>query len=166
MNNRIQINKNKTLRLDNVLVKDIVRINSTTDEIDSVVDEQLAAIVEKMKNEIISKGAMQIGPLIHYSCSGEESDDVGIRISLMLQADRHIKNVNYPYRMEPVILCKNCMYTRFIGSEEDIHFAYQKMEVTAYEEGIRLKGSSYTIYLESDEFGTITADIFMERADA
>ena len=84
----------------------------------------------------------------------------------MLQADKYINNVSYPYYMESVISVNNCMYTRFCGTEEDIQYAYQKIAVTAYEENIKLKGSSYTVFLDSDDSGNITADIFMERADA
>ena len=127
-NNHIHISMNKKLRLDNVLVNDIVRIDLNADEIDAVEDSQVFAIVEKMKNEIVSKGAKQIGPLIQYSWSGDDDCGIGIKISLMLQADRYIENVNMPYRMESIIRAKNCLYTRFTGLEEDMRFAYQKMQ--------------------------------------
>ena len=161
----IQISMNKSLRLDNVLVNDIVIIDFNADEIDAVEDYQFFTVVEKMKNEIAVKGAKQIGPLIRYSWAGDDDGGAKIQIGLMLQADRYIDNINTPYRMETAVHVKNCLYTRFTGLEEDIHFAYQKIAVTAYEEDIKLKGSSYTVFLDSNDDGTITADIFMERAD-
>ena len=55
------------------------------------------------------------------------------------------------------------MFARFVGYEEDLHLAYKKMEVTAYEMSVRLKDNSYTVYVDTDignEKSTI--DIFIE----
>lgn len=160
----IKIASNKSLRLDNVLIKDIINISTVdleTNEEDE--DFSIELEVEKMNNEIRTKGANQIGPLIQYSGANGDEEAFEIKVSLMLQVDRYINDASAPYRMESVIEAKNCLYTRFTGAEEDIQFAYQKMEVTAYEEDIKLKGSSYTIFLESDDEENITADIFMEK---
>ncbi|MBP3897775.1 MAG: hypothetical protein J6D57_08125 [Mogibacterium sp.] len=162
---KINIAYNKTLRLDNVLVKDIINLSNILESGES--DEiPIEVELERMETEIKTKGANQIGPLIQYSFASGNENSVNMRISLMLQADKYINNVSYPYYMESVISVNNCMYTRFCGTEEDIQYAYQKIAVTAYEENIKLKGSSYTVFLDSDDSGNITADIFMERADA
>ena len=163
-NRIINIQSNKSLRLDNVLIKDIITMTAAATE-DGSEDEDfsLGLEVEKMTNEIKTKGANQIGPLVQYLGAIGNEDALEITVSLMLQADRYINDVAAPYRMEPVIQVKNCMYTRFTGAEEDMQFAYQKMQVTAYEEDIKLKGSSYTIFLDSDDDGIVTADIFMEK---
>ena len=163
----IKIQGKKSLRLDNVLIKDIINISAVdleTNEEDENFSIELE--VEKMNNEIRTKGANQVGPLIQYSGASGDEEALEIKVSLMLQVDRYINDVSAPYRRESVVQAKNCLYTRFTGAEEDIQFAYQKMQVTAYEEDIRLKGSSYTIFLDSDDEGNITADIFMECADA
>lgn len=163
---QIIVSKGKSLRLDNVLIKSIFEFSALKDD-GSIRDEfSLDLEVEKMVNEIKVKGANPVGPLIQFSGASGKEDDVEIKIVLMMQADRFINNIQTPYRMEPVINIKNCLYTRFKGMEEDIQYAYQKIQVTAYEEDIKLKGSSYTIFLDSEDNGTITADIFMARADA
>lgn len=162
---KINVAYNKTLRLDNVLIKDIINLSNVRESSES--DEiPVGAELERMENEIKIKGAKQIGPLIQYSSASGDENNINMRVSLMLQADRYIRNVSYPYSMESIISVSNCMYTRFCGAEEDMQFAYQKIAVTAYEENIKLKGSSYTVFLDSNDDGTITADIFMERADA
>ncbi|MBR2674075.1 MAG: hypothetical protein IKE52_01265 [Mogibacterium sp.] len=162
MYRKIDIQKSKSLRLDNVLMKDIINITEADTGVQEEDDFSLGFEVEKMDNEIRTKGANQIGPLIQYSGASGDGDALAIKVTLMLQADRYINNIRAPYRMESVVQAKNCMYTRFTGAEEDIQYAYQKMQVTAYEENIKLKGSSYTIFLDSDDEGNITADIFME----
>ena len=167
MSKYITIYKGKTLHLENVLIMDVVKVNlDSTDSMESADDTYLNTVIEKMKNEILTKGAVQIGPLIQYSSTGENEDELGLCISFMIQADKLITNVSPPFKMLPILTVKDCMYTRFIGMEEDINFAYQKIVVTAYEEDIKLKGSSYTVFLDSNDDGTIIADIFMERADA
>lgn len=65
--------------------------------------------------------------------------------------------------MEPVIKVPGCMYLRFEGREEDLHIAYKKIEVDAYENDIDLKGNSYTIFVDAADDGNIVADIFMEK---
>lgn len=171
MSRVIEIQKNKSLRLENVLVNCILNIagigdENTEEQDDSDQPFSLELEIQKMENEIRVKGASAVGPLIQYSGTDSECEDLQMRISLMIQADRFINKINYPYKMESVIQLKNCYYTRFIGLEEDINYAYQKIEVVAYEDDVVLKGNSYTIFLESNVDGTITADIFMERKDA
>lgn len=164
MDKHIEIHRNKSLRLDNVLMKEIFDLASLNESANND-DENLSLDleVEKMINEIKSKGAIQVGPLIQFSGASVEGETFQLTSSLMMQADRFINNIQPPYKMEPVIQAKDCMYTRFSGAEDDIHFAYQKIEVDAYENDIKLKGSNYTIFLDSDENGNITADIFMEK---
>lgn len=163
----IKVSNNKSLRLDNVFIRDIHSLITKTDR--DLADNECFSLdleVEKMQNEIKAKGANQIGPLIQYSYAAGSEEEFEMKFSILLQVDRNIHNISSPYRMESVVKAKNCMYTRFTGQEEDIQYAYKKMSVMAYEEDIKLKGSSYTIFLDSKDDGTIIADIFMERADA
>ena len=161
---------NKSLRLDNVLIYTVVDFSTLSPEGGEEADLDnfsMGIEVIKMENQIRSKGAKQVGPLIQFSGTNKKSDeDIEIKMSLMLQSDRFIQNLDPPYTMEPVISVKNCMYTRFTGYEDDITFAYQKIQVEAYENEIKLTGNTYTVFLDSDEVtGMMTADIFMEKAD-
>jgi effector-binding domain-containing protein len=67
--------------------------------------------------------------------------------------------------MESVIRESDCLYTRFTGEGEHLQFAYNKLQVVAYEEEIALRGDTYTIYVnENEEDGTVVTDVFMPRA--
>lgn len=75
--------------------------------------------------------------------------------------------VEQPYNMVPVIRVLNCMYCRYIGPEEKLKFACDKIQLEAFENDIPLKGDSYTIFVDrNEEDETIIADVFMERADS
>lgn len=56
------------------------------------------------------------------------------------------------------------MYARYNGEESKLKFAYDKMNLIAFEEDIPLKGDSYTIFVNTNDDGLIV-DVFMERAD-
>ena len=49
----------------------------------------------------------------------------------------------------------------FNEKEENLQFAYQKLGVYAFENDIKLKGDSYTIFVKQDE-NEFVADVFME----
>lgn len=153
---KICLSRSRILKLTNVL---IYRINTT--------DEQLQLEVEKMQSYIRVKGTKQVGPLVQYMNTYiDEDGEINIEITLLLQCNSYIHNTDHPYYMESVLKINNCMYCRYIGPEEQICFAYDKIKLEAFEEDIPLKGDSYTIFVDRDEENeTITADVFMERAD-
>ena len=154
-NEKIQINKNKILKLTNVLVREISLKNK----------EDFAKEVTQMDNYIKNKGVQPIGPHIQYThIDGEKIEEVKLILKIMRQSNAFIHNVEAPYKMESIIRVKNCMYARYTGEESKLKFAYDKINLIAFEEDIPLKGDSYTIFVNSNEDGII-ADVFMERAD-
>ena len=154
-NEKIQISNNKTLKLTNVLIK----------EIDLQKGEELAKEVCQMDNYLKNKGGQPIGPHIQYTyIDGEYTEDVKLVLKIMRQSNTFIHNIENPYKMESIIRVKNCMYARYTGEESKLKFAYDKINLIAFEEDIPLKGNSYTIFVNSNEDGII-ADVFMERAD-
>jgi hypothetical protein len=56
------------------------------------------------------------------------------------------------------------MYVSYQGEESKLKFAYDKINLKAFEEDIPLKGDSYTIFIDQQD-DQIIADVFMERAD-
>lgn len=155
---KITTSPSKTLKLTNVLMMWC----QLQDE-----DFDFNIAIEQMQSFIRSKGAMQIGPLIQYTSSYlNEAGEVDIDIRLLLQCNNYIHSVEQPYTMESVLRIPNCMYCRYIGPEDKLKFAYDKIQLEAFENDIPLKGDSYTIFVNRDEENeTITADVFMERAD-
>ncbi len=154
-NEKIQVNNNKTLKLTNVLIN----------QVDLKENEGLDQEIVKMENFIKNKGAIPIGPLIQYT--NVENDGINepkVVIKLMRQSNTFIHNIEEPYKMKSVIRVKNCMYARYNGEESKLKFAYDKINLIAFEEDIPLEGDSYTIFVANNDDGII-ADVFMERAD-
>ena len=150
---KIQVSDSKTLKLTNILIKGID------------LSEDFEKDVLQMENYLKNKGAQPVGPLIQYTkLEIEETQEPKLVVKLMRQSNTYIHNVEAPYKMESVIRVKYCMYARYTGEEDKLKFAFDKINVTAFEEGIPLKGDSYTIFVAKSDDG-ITADVFMERAD-
>jgi len=153
--NKLQLSENKALKITNVLIKEL-----TEDDFSSFVK-----VVEQMDNYIKSKGYKPMGPLIQYSMTRvSEQGEIDVVIKLMRQADNYINHIEQPYKMVSVLSVKNCMYVRYTGPESKIKFAYDKINLTAFEEDISLIGDSYTVFVNQVD-DNIIADVFMGRAN-
>ena len=150
---KIELSTNKSLKLMNVL----------SFEIELNQDFDLGTTVVKMDNYLKSKGAMPIGPLIQRTVySINENQQLEIHAYLMRQTNNFIHNIEAPYKMEPVIRIRNCMYAHYVGPEEKLKLAYDKINVTAFEEDITVANGHYTIFIEKQD-DNIVADIFVEK---
>lgn len=156
--NKLQFHNNKVLKLTNVLKYKILIDEESFD---------LNVAIEQMQSYIKIKGAMQVGPLIQYTKTFiNDAGELDMEIIMMLQCNNYINNVEQPYAMESVVRVPNAMYCRYNGPEEKLKFAYDKIQLEAFENDIQLNGDSYTIFVDRDEENeTITADVFMERSD-
>lgn len=154
---KLQINQSKILKLQNVLIS---KINLVDKDLDFNV------IVEKMQSYIKVKGAMQIGPLIQRTKTFiNEAEELDVEVNLLLQCNNFIHSVEKPYTMESVLRVQDCMYCHYIGPEEKLKFAYDKINLEAFENDIELTGESYTVFVDqNEEEGTIVADVFMPKA--
>jgi len=151
MPEKIQINENKTLKLTNVLIREI----HETELMDS------NRFLVMMNNYILSKGTISKGPLVQFtSVSTNENGQPAIITKLMLQLQSDI-NIELPYVYKSMIKQENCLFARFEEREEYLHLAYDKLIVYAFENDISLCGNNYTVYVERKENNYITADIFM-----
>lgn len=153
---KLQFNMDKTLKLQNVLTGKIDLENQ---------DMDFAIIVEKMQSYIKVKGATQIGPLIQRTRTFiNDDEELDMEIILMLQCNNFIHSVEKPYTMESLVRVTDCMYCRYMGPEEQLKIAYDKINVEAFENDIDLAGESYTVFVDSnEEEGTIVADVFMQK---
>ena len=150
---KIELSTNKSLKLMNVLSLEI-ELNQ---------DFDLGTTVVKMDNYLKSKGAMPIGPLIQRTVySINEDQQLEIHAYLIRQTNNFIHNIEAPYKMEPVIRVRNCMYAHYVGPEEKLKLAYDKINVTAFEEDITVANENYTIFIEKQD-DNIVADIFVEK---
>ena len=155
---KLNINHSKTIRLTNVIAyQSLMDDNETT----------LDIIINQMQSYIRTKGVMQVGPLIQYAETYTNNDgELDMNIMFMLQCNNYIHSVEAPYSMYSVIRIPNCMYCRYIGPDDKVGLAYQKIQIEAFEENIMLKDCSYTVFVDSDEEeDTIVADVFIPRAE-
>ena len=153
---KIDISYNKKLKLMNPF---ILQVNLQEE------NQNLDILIQQMESAIRAKGGQPIGPVIQYTevIVGEDGEGE-INLKLIRQADKYINHVDAPYKMETIIEVTGCMYARYQGPEEKLSLAYQKLNVIAFEEEITTKNSNYTIFVDGDEEGNITADIFIEKA--
>ena len=93
-----------------------------------------------------------------------DSDQFNFRIFLMRQANIFLHGVKAPYRMESIIRVRNCLYARYIGPEEHLGLAYDKINIAAFEENIELVNENYTIFVDQQD-SDITADVFIEKRE-
>jgi len=149
---KIVVKENKTLKLNNVLIREV-----SQDQL-----AEFSQITYMMDSYIKSKGNSTVGPMINYSAvEGDGNGQAKIIIKLMVQLKNPIHNVEKPYELKKQIRITNCLFARFTEKEENLQYAYSKLVLFAFENGMKLKGESYTVFVDKNEEG-IVADVFME----
>lgn len=155
---KLQYNESKTLKLTNVLKYKILLDEE---------DFDLNIAVEQMQTYIKTKGAMQVGPLIQYSRMYlNENQEIDMEIYLMLQCNNFIHSVEQPYSMESVIRVPDALYCRYTGPEQSLKFAYDKINLEAFENDIKTGDYNYTIFVDNDPIeDRMIADVFVPKAE-
>lgn len=149
---KIIVKENKILKLNNVLIREV-----SQNELMEV--NQIGCMMESY---IKAKGNSIIGPMINYSSAeGDENGQVKIVLKLIVQLKNPIHSVDKPYEFKPQIKVTNCLFARFTEKEENLQYAYSKLSLHAFENNIKLKGDSYTVFVNKAE-ENIVADVFME----
>lgn len=155
---KLQFNENKTLKLTNVLKYKILLDEE---------DFDFNVVIEQMQSYIKTKGAIQVGPLIQCTRTFiNESNELDMEIIMMLQCNNYIHSVEQPYSMESVIRVPNALYCRYSGPESSLKFAYDKINLEAFENDIKVGDCNYTIFVDSNqEEDIMIADVFVPRAE-
>ncbi|PRR83475.1 hypothetical protein [Clostridium vincentii] len=149
---KITVRENKVLKLNTVLIRE-VNENEFND---------IGKVAYMMESYIKSKGNSILGPMINYTTAeADDSGQVKIILKLMVQMKNAIHNVEAPYDISNQIRVTNCLFARFSEKEENLQFAYSKLQLYAFENDIKLKGDSYTVFVENKD-GKVIADVFME----
>ena len=152
INEKIVVRENKILKLNNILIRPVsknefMNINKISYMMDSYI---------KTKRNCI------VGPIINYSgTSADKNGQVNVELKLMVQLKYTMHNIEAPYEFSNQIRVTNCLFARFSEKEENLQFAYTKSQLYAFENDIKLKGDSYTVFVENKE-GRMVADVFME----
>jgi hypothetical protein len=110
----------------------------------------------------MSKGGKPIGPLIQYTASEVENEEIGLKVTLFRQVDKYIHRVEFPYKTWSAIRVPNCMYVRYVGQNEYFGYAYDKLRLTAFEENIEIRDSNYIVFVNKND-DEVVVDVFSER---
>ena len=155
---KLQFHDNKVLKLTNVL-KYKLPLN---DE-----NFNFNAAIQQMQTYIQTKGALPVGPLIQYTRTRIDSENkMDIEIIMMMQSNHYIDDVKEPYSMESVIRIPNALYCRYMGPKGTMRYAYDKINLEAFESDIQLSNCNYTIFVEENmEEESIVADVFVPREE-
>ena len=148
--NEIKVAENKTLKLTNVLSR-------------TLHPEELAnlpVILTQMQNFMKSNGVQPIGPLVQAIKPGTGPDHVP-ELYMMQQATQMITQMEPGYHMDAVLRVKNCLYAHYTGPLSQSQLASSKLQIHAFENDIKMTGSSYTIYVNQDDDDAVV-DVFME----
>lgn len=149
---KITVRENKVLKLKNILIR----------EIEEKEFNAIDKVAYMMDSYVKSKGNSTLGPMINYSSTSiDENGQVKIILKLMIQLKNPIHNVETPYKLKNEIRVTNCLFARFCEKEENLQFAYSKLQLYAFEKDIKLKGDSYTVFVDNKD-NRMTADVFMQ----
>lgn len=149
--NPIQVSESKTLKLTNVLSRRIM-----PEEL-----QNIGTIVMQMDNFIKSQNALPIGPLVqHIEVTLGPKPEA--QIYLMRQANQLIAKIDPQYHMDAVLRVKDCLYAHYTGPMAKSELATHKLNILAFENDIKLKNSSYTIFVNQDDDDAVV-DVFMEK---
>lgn len=146
--NEIKVAENKTLKLTNVLSREI-----RGDEM-----ANMPLVVTQMYNFIKSGNAQPIGPLVQAITI---TPDHEIKMYLMQQSTQLIAQMDPGYHMDAVLRVKNCLYAHYTGPMSQSQLASQKLQIHAFENDQTLTGSVYTIFVSQDDEDAVV-DVFME----
>ena len=146
--NEIKVAENKTLKLTNVLSREI-----RGDEM-----ANMPLVVTQMYNFIKSSNAQPIGPLVQAITI---TPDHEFKMYLMQQATQLIAQMDPGYHMDAILRVKNCLYAHYTGPMSQSQLASQKLQIHAFENKQTLTGTIYTIFVNQDDEDAVV-DVFME----
>ena len=146
--NEIKVAENKTLKLTNVLSREI-----RPEEMAS-----LPVVLTQMHNFIKSNNAQPIGPIIQSFALGEDHQK---HLYMMQQATQLIPRMEAGYSMDAVLRVRTCLYAHYVGPMSQSGLASQKLNILAFEHELELTGTVYTIFVNQDDDEGVV-DTFME----
>ena len=144
----IKVAENKTLKLTNVLSREI-----HPEEMAS-----LPVVLTQMHNFIKSNNAQPIGPIVQAMVVGEDRQ---MHLYMMQQATQLIPRMEAGYTMDAVLRVRNCLYAHYVGPMSQSGLASQKLNILAFEHELELTGTVYTIFVNQDDDEGVV-DTFME----
>lgn len=152
MANEILISENKTLKLSNVLSREL-NIQDGSD---------FGRTAAMFRSYTSAKNLNPYGPMVVRIEPRTNGKGIVIVSTMMGQVRNVPDEVETPFSFTPQIRAERCLMARFAGPPSKLQLAYNKLDVYSYEKDIPLSGVTYTVYTGESPNGDITADIFAE----
>lgn len=151
-NNIIEIREGKKLKLHNVLTKEL-----TEKEVN-----EFSRTIQVFQEHLKARAIHPMGPLITYTTPYLEDGLLRNKITLITQLSVSLHNEpKYPLSYYDELIVSNCLFARLIGPQIYSYLANYKLQVYAFENNFKLKGSTYTVYSGNNE-DNVTVDVFAE----
>jgi hypothetical protein len=148
--NKMKIKENKKLVLKQVLIKQLKNI-----PLDQIDDE-----VNKFTNQIQLLKVQTFGPLITKTTGTNFHEDGTITMDYELMVQAHdYKQYKKTFHTSERFECSNCVYLRYEGKPENIHFATSKLDLYFFENELVSDGSIINVHVSESPDG-IVIDIF------
>ena len=148
----IEIVVGKTLKLRNVVSKEIGQLDYN----------EMQKTMHMFSSYMRSKRLTPYGPTITHARVSFENGRLIQRSRIMVQVREIPERTEAPYSFDESIRVENCVMARYRGDAVSVQMAHGKINVFAFENDIRLKGDTYTVFVEQTPDGTILADVFAE----
>lgn len=147
---KLELKENKKLVLKQVLVKELKNI-----EIDNIDKE-----IFKFANQLKQFNVQVFGPLIKKTLGTTVHDDGRITMDyeLMVQAHNY-KKFTKIFTVKERVESENCVFLRYKGKPNDIHFAISKLELHFFEKDLVSNGVLFEIII-SESAEQVVVDFF------
>ena len=118
------------------------------------------ATVNSSVSKLKACGVFVSGPPIIWAGARIDGDKVILERKLILQCAGDMSRISTGFERKKATKIGPCIHARFIGDEQNLVRAFEKVSVYAYENEIELKKENYTVYVKND--GPVyTIDIFV-----
>jgi len=144
----IEIRIEKFLSLKNAVFIKLNDISGTESTINSS--------ISKMK----AYGVLAYGPPIIWTYVEPKENQVKLERRLILQCTGDLSKIPRDFEKKEPTRIGPCVYARFLGSEENLVHAFEKISVYSYENEIKLKKENYTVHVKND-CSISTVDVFI-----
>lgn len=148
--NKLEVKENKKLVLKQVLVKRHKSIKLEE------MDEKLYTFT----NQLQIFNVQTFGPLVTRNAGTivHEDGSISADYELFIQAHDY-KQYQKNFQIKERVEYPNCIYLKFKGKPEDLHFAHSKLDLYFYEQGLISKGDVITV-LMNEYPDQIEVDLF------
>ena len=155
---KITFSLDKSMRLNNVIGFEAQVDNPKFD---------MEMMLLKMQSYVKTRGTNQVGPLVqHMRLNATEQGTIRVQEEFLFQCSDFISNPEPPFYSKESIAVRNAMYSRFVGPQEKLKFAFDKIYLEAFEDDIELNGENYVVFVNNDDPDHRMIDVFVPKREA